>query len=141
MAISLNFQRSVIIKERVRLKKFIHKIFFSQGKIPCNISIVFCTDTFLLDINNRFLAHDFYTDVITFDLSPDTSKNEIVAEIYISIDRVKENAQKLEEIFNHELHRVMFHGILHLCGYMDKTAEELKTMRKLEKHYLSEYFL
>ena len=91
----------------------------------------------MLEINRQFLTHDFYTDIITFDLS---ETNAIQAEIYISVDRVRDNALKLGVSFKSELHRVIFHGVLHLCGYKDKTKGEKEKMRDKEEFYLARYF-
>ena len=90
-----------------------------------------------MEINQQFLKHDYYTDIITFDLS-DT--NSIHAEVYISIERVKENAKSLGSSFKAELHRVIFDGALHLCGFRDKTETEKEHMRQKEDVYLSRYF-
>ena len=91
-----------------------------------------------MEINRQFLTHDFYTDIITFDLS---ETDVIQAEIYISIDRVKDNALQLGVSFKSELHRVIFHGVLHLCGYKDKIKVEKEEMRKKEEFFLAKYFL
>lgn len=99
-----------------------------------DISFVFCDDNYLLKINNEFLDHDTYTDIITFNYSVG---NELISEIYISIDRVEENAKKYNQTFENETHRVMIHGVLHLCGYKDKLPEEKQIMRDKENHYLS----
>ena len=99
-----------------------------------DISFVFCDDNYLLKINKEFLDHDTYTDIITFDYSVG---NEIISEIYVSTDRVEENAKKYKQTFENEIHRVMIHGVLHLCGYNDKLAEEKQIMRDKENHYLS----
>ena len=99
-----------------------------------DITFVFCDDNYLLKINKEFLDHDTYTDIITFDYS---IGNEMISEIYVSIDRVKENAKKYKQTFENEIHRVMIHGVLHLCGYNDKLAEEKQIMRDKENHYLS----
>jgi probable rRNA maturation factor len=85
-------------------------------------------------MNRNFLGHDYYTDIITFDNSEE--KGILFAELYISLDRVKENAISLHVAFEIELFRVMAHGILHLCGYGDKTPDEIKTMREKENYYL-----
>ena len=98
------------------------------------ITIVFCDDNYLHKINLEFLDHDTYTDIITFDYS---IGNELISEIYISVDRVAENAKKYSQTFENEIHRVMIHGVLHLCGYNDKLAEEKQIMRDKENHYLS----
>ena len=99
-----------------------------------DISFVFCDDNYLLKINNEFLDHDTYTDIITFDYSVG---NELISEIYVSTDRVEENAKKYNQTFENEIHRVMIHGVLHLCGYKDKLTEEKQIMRDKENHYLS----
>ena len=99
-----------------------------------DITFVFCDDNYLHKINLEFLDHDTYTDIITFDYSVG---NEVISEIYISIDRVEENAKKYSQTFENEIHRVMIHGVPHLCGYNDKLAEERQIMRDKENHYLS----
>ncbi len=133
-----SFDRNPNLKERTRLKFFIEKIFTYERKRLCNLSYIFCSDEHLLTINRDFLKHDFYTDVITFDLS--SSKNEIEGEIYLSVDRITDNAKRLGFSFKEELHRVIFHGALHLCGYKDKNKEELLIMRTKEDKYLNLYF-
>ena len=99
-----------------------------------DITFVFCDDNYLLKINKEFLDHDAYTDIITFDYS---AGNEMISEIYVSVDRVKENAKKYKQTFENEIHRVMIHGVLHLCGYNDKLIEDKQIMREKENHYLS----
>ncbi len=98
------------------------------------INIIFCSDKFLLKINRKFLHHNFFTDIITFNYSE--TDNSIEGELYISIDRIKENADKLHKTFNNELSRVIIHGVLHLCGYNDKRKEEKDQMREMEDRYL-----
>lgn len=103
-----------------------------------NLNVIFCTDDALLAINREFLNHDFYTDIITFPLS---SKGQAVeAELYISVDRVRENAKKQDTRFSTELHRVLFHGCLHLTGYNDKSSQQIKKIREREDYYLRLYF-
>lgn len=130
--------RKPTLKERTRLKLFIVKLFLLEKKKLGNLSYVFCSDEYLLSINQSFLKHDFYTDVITFDLSQ--TKNEIEGEVYVSVDRIKDNAKQLGISFKEELHRVIFHGALHLCGYKDKKREEVNQMRIAEGKYLKQYF-
>jgi rRNA maturation RNase YbeY len=126
-----NFQ----FPERNRLKDFIKSLFRKEGKILGGLSYIFCTDEFLLEMNRQYLNHDTYTDIITFPLS---GKGEpISSEIYISIDRVRQNAEKYQVSTYHELLRVIFHGALHLCGYKDKTSRDIRLMRKKEDYYLS----
>ena len=99
-----------------------------------DIAFVFCDDNYLLKINKEFLDHDTYTDIITFDYSVG---NEMISEVYVSTTRVEENAKKYKQTFENEIHRVIIHGVLHLCGYNDKTEEEKQIMRDKENHYLS----
>ncbi len=99
------------------------------------INYIFTSDNNLLNINVLYLNHDYFTDIITFDNSE--CDEELEGDIYISIDRVRENAKTYNESFDQELLRVMIHGILHLAGYNDKTDKEKKVMRKLENHYLA----
>ncbi|MEP6647413.1 MAG: rRNA maturation RNase YbeY [Saprospiraceae bacterium] len=103
-----------------------------EGYTLNRIDYIFCSDEFLLDINRTHLKHDDYTDIITFPLEEDP----ISGEIYISIDRVKENASTFEVAFEHELHRVMIHGVLHLCGYDDHEDDDIQEIRMKEEHYL-----
>jgi len=132
------FQAPVTLRDRTRLKIFIETIFQGEKKILSSLNYIFCTDRQLLEINKRYLKHDFYTDIITFDLSP--PKQPIEGEVYISIDRVKDNALIMGEKINKELHRVIFHGALHLCGYGDKSKNETLQMREKENKYLDKYF-
>lgn len=99
------------------------------------LNFIFCTDEYLLDINVRYLKHKTYTDTITFDNS--SRPGLLEGDIYISIDRVRENAEKYRVPFDDELHRVMVHGSLHLAGYSDKTPSESRAMKKKEDAYLS----
>lgn len=129
---------STNIWNRKRLKIFIEGIFKKEGKKLESIIYIFCTDSYLLKINRDFLNHDFYTDIITFNLSE--RENPIVANVFISIDRVRYNAKSLGTTINEEIHRVIFHGALHLCGYNDKSSTQLKKMRERENHYIKKYF-
>jgi probable rRNA maturation factor len=123
--------------EKTRLKTFIKTLFKKEKKVLASISYIFCSDEMLLQVNRDFLQHDYYTDIISFGLS---EKNQpIEAEIYISIDRVKENALGLNIPYQEEMRRVIFHGALHLCGYKDKRKSEISTMRAKEDQYLRLY--
>lgn len=97
--------------------------------------LIFCSDEFLLELNIQYLHHKTLTDIITFDYSE--GLKSLNGEIYISIDRVRDNAVKFKKSFDNELHRVIIHGVLHLIGYNDKTAKDKSTMRKKEEAYLS----
>ncbi len=101
------------------------------------LSYIFCGDEYLLEINRNYLQHDTFTDIITFDLSE--NEKTLIGEIYISAERIKENSLKYSMTYNQELHRVIFHGILHLCGFKDKTKSDKEEMRKLEDKCLKEY--
>lgn len=138
MPVSFNYLTKVNIANRTLLKGFILSIFRKELKRAGNVHYIFCTDEYLLEINKLSLNHDYYTDIITFDLSMPGQK-EIDAEIYISIDRVRENAKSFSTAFSEELLRVIFHGVLHLCGYKDKTTADEATMRKRENHYIKLY--
>jgi probable rRNA maturation factor len=126
------------INNRRKLKKYINSIFLAEKKELKVINYIFTSDNAIHKINKKHLNHDFYTDIITFKLSE--NNEPIVAEVYISFDRVRENAIQLNTSFSLELHRVMFHGVLHLTGYNDKTKGQKLIMRKKEDHYLSRYF-
>ena len=128
----------VNLKNKTKLKAFLKERFAKEGQGLSNLQYVFCSDDYLLDINQQFLQHDTYTDIVTFELGIDPKVTE--GEIYISIDRVTENASKFNVPFEQELHRVIFHGALHLCGYKDKTKEQSAIMRAKENECLSDYF-
>ena len=132
-----NADRNLILKDKKRLKLFLPQIFTDSNKVLATVSYIFCSDDYLLQINNEFLQHDFYTDIITFNLSD--NKKEITGEIYISIDRVKDNALQLNIRYTDEIKRVIFHGALHLCGYKDKKPNDIKTMRRAEDFYMLKY--
>jgi probable rRNA maturation factor len=130
----------VPLKQKLKLKQFlkdtIGKYLPEVKKI--NINYIFCDDAYLLKINQDFLDHDTYTDIITFDLSE--YEDELESEIYVSVERIEENAKHFETTFERELHRVIFHGVLHLCGYKDKSPEDEKLMRQKEDECLKAYF-
>jgi probable rRNA maturation factor len=107
----------------------------NEGKSLSDLAIIFCKDKFLLDLNVQYLGHNTLTDIITFDYSEDPKT--IDGEIYISVERVRENATKYQNTFDVELHRVIIHGVLHLIGYGDKTPGEKAKMREKEEAYLS----
>lgn len=115
------------------IQKWISSIIEEKKFSPGTLNYIFCSDEYLLKLNQQYLDHNTYTDIITFDYS--TGK-VLSGDIFISIDRVKENASKFRKTFENELHRVMVHGILHLIGYKDKTDGESKEMHNQEDHYL-----
>ncbi len=132
-----NADRSTSLKSRTELKTFINKQCLKEGIHIETLQYVFCSDAFVLDINKRFLNHNFYTDIISFDLSE--QKGRLIGDVYISIDRVKENAKTEGNLYTHELLRVIFHGALHFCGYKDKKPADQKMMRSMEDKWLKAY--
>jgi len=125
------------LPQKLFLKKFIQETFFATTAKKISVNYIFCSDDYLLKINRDFLKHDFYTDIITFPLNE--TQKRIDAEIYISINRVRENATQQKVEFENELLRVIFHGILHLAGYKDKTSKEQKIMREMENCWISDF--
>lgn len=113
---------------------WIHQVITSEQYQVGDITYVFCNDEFLLDINQKYLQHDTYTDIISFDYRMGKT---IHGEIYISVDRVADNAKVYKVSFHNELHRVMIHGILHFLGYGDKTKQEKEAMRHKENECLT----
>jgi probable rRNA maturation factor len=123
------------LKEPRKLTSWIKRVVEKEGATIQEINYVFCTDTYLLNLNKGFLKHNTFTDIITFDNAEEGSALE--GEIYISFDRVQENAEKYRVRFEDELNRVMIHGVLHLLGYKDKKPSEKALMRKKEEACLS----
>ncbi len=134
MGISFAFQTTCTLKNRTILKNWIKYTIEKNNKQIGEISYIFCSDEQLLEINKEFLNHDYYTDIITFDYS---ESDIISGDLFISIDRIKDNAKTLGLSYQEELHRVIIHGILHLLGFKDKTDEESQNMRLLENECLS----
>jgi probable rRNA maturation factor len=130
-------EKGISLSDRISLKAFIELLFKKEKKKLEHCNYIFCSDDYLLEINKQYLKHDFYTDIVTFDLSE--PGHPINAEIYISVDRVRDNARQFETSLKRELHRVIFHGALHLCGYKDKSKMEGLNMRKMEDKYLKLY--
>jgi probable rRNA maturation factor len=139
MSVTFHQLTMVNLQNRKALKAFIPQLFKKEGKAFDSLTYIFCSDEYLLKVNNNFLQHDFYTDIITFDIS-ESKSSPTIGEIYISVDRVKENSITHQTTFELELHRVIFHGVLHLCGYNDKTKREALLMRDKEEDCLSMYF-
>ncbi|MEI7627075.1 MAG: rRNA maturation RNase YbeY [Bacteroidota bacterium] len=134
-----NADKTFLFPDKKGLKQFIELLFKKEKKGLYELTYVFCSDEYLLGINRDFLQHDYYTDIITFDLSE--NPKQIIGEIYVSIDRIKDNAKTLNTSLKEETLRVLFHGALHLCGYKDKTKTDIIKMRKKEEQYLSLYNL
>jgi len=118
-------------------QQWLEDIILSEEKKLGEISYIFCDDEYLLKINQDYLQHDYYTDIITFDY---VKGKTISGEIFVSLQRVSDNASTLSRDYEEEVRRVLAHGILHLAGYKDKTEEEEKEMRRKEDFYLNKYF-
>ena len=123
-----------ILENQVKIRQWFEATAKSEGKHIGALNYIFCDDEYLIKINVEFLQHETYTDIITFDYSVG---DELISDIYISTERVAENAKEFGETFDGELNRVLIHGLLHLCGYKDKTEEEAILMRSKENYYIS----
>lgn len=133
MAVSFIFDNSFNLKDRLKIKRWIKQVVENAGFRLGSVSYIFCSDEKILEVNKQYLNHDFYTDIITFDY---VEKDIINGDIFISTDRVRENAQEFNVAFEEELHRVIIHGILHLLGQQDHSPKEEKQMRKKENEAL-----
>lgn len=129
-----NFETDFTLENQEEISKWISNTIQEEGYTFEEISYIFCDDAYLLEKNIQFLDHDTLTDIISFDYSVGKI---ISGDIFISIERVKENASNFKVSFTEELHRVIIHGILHYCGYKDKTPQEKEEMRSKENYYLS----
>ena len=116
------------------LAAWLEDIILTEGKKPGDINYIFCDDEYLLQVNKEYLHHDYYTDIITFDY---VKGKTISGDIFVSLPRIFDNAETLSKDFDSEFFRVLAHGILHLCGYKDKTDEEISEMRNKEDYYLN----
>lgn len=125
------------LKNKKHLRNWIEATIVAENCVLKEVNYIFCNDAYLLKINQEYLQHDTYTDIITFDNSE--VKNEIVSDIFISVERVSENAQTYQITMLQELYRVMIHGALHLSGYKDKTPKDKKLMTEKENFYLAQF--
>ncbi len=123
-----------LLKNKIANNRWLKMVAGSEIKTLGDISIIFCSDNYILDVNIRYLHHDYFTDVITFDYC---EGDKLSGDLFISIDSVRENAIEFGTEFDEELHRVIVHGLLHLIGYDDHTPEDRKVMRAKEDYYLS----
>lgn len=115
---------------------WLESLIVNEQKKPGTINYIICSDDYLLKVNQEYLDHDYYTDIITFDYV----KGKIISgDIFVSLQRIQENSNQLKTNFNSEFQRVLAHGLLHLCGYKDKTEDEKILMRKKEDFYLNQY--
>ena len=125
---------SFIYKERARNNRWLKLVAESEIRRMGDVNIIFCSDPYILDINLRYLQHDYFTDIITFDYC---EGEKVSGDLFISVDTVRENALTYGAGFEEELHRVIVHGLLHLIGYDDHSEAERKQMRSKENYYLS----
>ena len=131
----VSFDLSLLTSVPVWVEEVVHQ----EHQHIYSLNYILCSDTYLLGINQQYLQHDYYTDVITFD-QRDSPDDDIEGDIFISIDRVYENSREQQTVMLHELFRVMIHGALHLLGYSDEDGITQLEMRRLESHYLDLYF-
>lgn len=122
------------LRNKTAIKQLLADLFRKEGKKLDGLSVVFCSDDYLLGLNRQFLQHNYYTDILTFDLSE--RADNTTGELYISVDRVRENARGLRVSTKEEMWRVIIHGSLHLCGYKDKLKKQQLLMRQKEERYL-----
>lgn len=129
------------LKDKKKLSAYLDTLVHQhlEGIKKISLHYIFCSDEHLLGINQQFLNHDTYTDIITFDLSE--TEQDLVGEIYVSVDRIVDNAKKFKTDYTQELHRVVFHGCLHLCGFGDKKVADKKEMTRQEDLCLEAYFI
>lgn len=140
MAIRFSYaDKTLVYNKKTKLKEFLVQLAHAEGFSVEELVYVFCSDEYLLAMNRQFLEHDYYTDIITFDLRDDQASTSVMGEVYISLDRVVDNAASLSVSFEDELCRVVFHGLLHLCGYKDKRKDDIVKMRSAEDRYLKLY--
>lgn len=123
------------LRQRTEIRSWLHTLAKKEKYSILELNYIFCSDEYLLQMNKDFLSHDYYTDIITFDNSE--LKGKIEGDIFISIDRVRDNAKLQQTTLKDELHRVLAHGLLHLTGYKDKTKKESTLMRKKEDAFLA----
>jgi probable rRNA maturation factor len=119
------------------ISTWLEDLIVSESRKPGDINYIFCDDDYLLKVNQDYLDHDYYTDIITFDY---VKGKTISGDIFVSLPRILDNASTLSQDFESEFRRVLAHGLLHLCGYKDKTEEEASTMRQKEDFYINRYF-
>ena len=127
--ISFNYELEFQLENEEQYSSWISNVILSENKKEGDINYIFCDDEYILEINKQYLDHDYYTDIISFDYSVG---NELHGDIFVSIERVRENAVEFDVTFDEELKRVLAHGVLHYCGYKDKTEEEELLMRSKE---------
>ena len=128
----------LVLKEKKKIRQWIVDAITNEGKKTGDITYIFCSDEYLLSMNQQYLHHDDYTDVITFDY---TEGDRVSGDIFMSVERILDNSIQLKTTPEEELHRVMIHGVMHLCGYNDKKPKERSNMTKKENQYLDMFSL
>lgn len=134
--ISFNYELDFKLEDEVVYSDWISKVISSENKNEGEINYIFCEDDYLIELNQQYLDHDTLTDIISFDYS---EGNNLQGDIFISIERVRENAKDFDVPFEEELKRVLVHGVLHYCGYKDKSEEDEKLMRQKEEEKMNMY--
>ncbi|MDO6516155.1 rRNA maturation RNase YbeY [Zobellia uliginosa] len=132
--IEFHFKTDFSLENHEKYSRWLERLIESEQGSLEQLDYIFCSDEELLDMNQKYLSHDTYTDILTFDYTEDKA---IAGDIFISVDRVRENAQDLNTEFEEELRRVMAHGVLHMFGYKDKTDEEASLMRTKEEEKMA----
>jgi probable rRNA maturation factor len=127
------------LSQKIPTRQWLTALATREGFSVGELNYIFCSDDYLLQVNREYLEHDYYTDIITFDNSEE--ENRLEGDIFVSIDRVRDNARQLNVAEEQELRRVLAHGLLHLCGFGDKTDEEVKRMRQKEEESLASWQL
>lgn len=135
--ISFHYELDFELNNEQEISSWLLALIEEEKCVLKELTYIFCDDEYLLKINQAHLNHDYYTDIITFDYDTE----ELHSDLFISVDRVKDNAEQLNELFKRELFRVIAHGVLHLCGYKDKTESEIAEMRGKEDYYLSKLII
>ena len=132
--INLNYETDFILNNESLYINWLSEVILSENKTEGEINFIFCDDSYLLELNQKHLQHDTLTDIISFDYS---ERNELSGDVFISVERVKDNANEYKVSFEEEIKRVMVHGILHYCGYKDKTNNEVDIMRNKENEKIN----
>ena len=132
--ISFNYETEFTLENETLFSDWISRVILSENKKEGDINYVFCDDEYILEINKQYLDHDYYTDIISFDYSVG---NELHGDVFVSVERVRENAADFDVTFDEELKRVIIHGILHYSGYKDKSEEEELLMRQKENEKIA----
>jgi probable rRNA maturation factor len=126
------------LRNRIGLKYFIENIFIKEKRALKELNFIFCNNREIKALNKRYLKHNYYTDILTFDFSK--KEEATISDIFISQEQVKLNSKEFKTSFKREIHRVIFHGVLHLCGYNDKNIRDKALIRAKEDYYLAKYF-